>query len=67
MQMFMPMPCNIQMTREPNTMNYTLSWDNVVAVQPVIRGYSVYVDGKFHSEVKSPVVRVRGPLVKGQK
>uniref|UniRef100_A0AC34FJ16 Leucine-rich repeat-containing protein n=1 Tax=Panagrolaimus sp. ES5 TaxID=591445 RepID=A0AC34FJ16_9BILA len=66
-QMFMPMPSNIQVSKEPNTQNYTLSWDTVVPVQPTIRGFGVFIDGKFHSEVKAPVVRVRGPLVNGQK
>uniref|UniRef100_A0A914P8P3 Uncharacterized protein n=1 Tax=Panagrolaimus davidi TaxID=227884 RepID=A0A914P8P3_9BILA len=66
-QMFMPMPTNIQVTKEPNTPNYTLSWDTIVPVQPTIRGFGVFIDGKFHSEVKAPVVRIRGPLVNGQK
>lgn len=65
--MFLPMPSDVQVTKEPNTSNYTLSWDTVVPVQPTIRGYAVYIDGKFYSEVKAPVVRVRGPLSKGQK
>uniref|UniRef100_A0AC35FJ95 Leucine-rich repeat-containing protein n=1 Tax=Panagrolaimus sp. PS1159 TaxID=55785 RepID=A0AC35FJ95_9BILA len=66
-QMFMPMPTNIQVIKEPNTPNYTLSWDTIVPVQPTIRGFGVFIDGKFHSEVKAPVVRIRGPLVNGQK
>ena len=65
-QMFLPMPSNIQVVKEAHTPNYTLSWDTAAPVQPTIRGFRIYVDGKFHSEVKAPVARVRG-IVKGQK
>uniref|UniRef100_A0A7E4VAG0 Fibronectin type-III domain-containing protein n=1 Tax=Panagrellus redivivus TaxID=6233 RepID=A0A7E4VAG0_PANRE len=61
MRMFLPMPTKLQISPEPDDTTL-VSWDTMSPVLPTVRGYAVYIDGKFHTEVKTNVIRFRCPI-----